>query len=352
MTNSTTKSDGGHASTETNTIPLQQPRGAARLGLSILGLGPVLILLLLAIAMSIATPLFFTERNIQNVLLQSSVIALLGVGQLLVILTRGIDLSVGSIIGLSSVMGGMTATWSFANGLSVVLAIIVTGVVVGFLNGFLFVKGRIPHPFIVTLAMLSIVRGVALTLSGGSLYTDMPPVVLWAGQGYLGPVPVPALIVAVVAGIMWFLTTRTQWGRWIYLVGGNPEGARQVGVPVNKVLISVYVVSGLCAALAAIVSSGRTGTGDPNAGTGLELDAIAAVIIGGASFFGGRGSVGNVIVGALTIGVIRNGLDLIGVNSFLQLIIIGVVLLLAVLLDVFRTRLEGKLRLARSEKLA
>jgi ribose transport system permease protein len=151
---------------------------------------------------------------------------------------------------------------------------------------------------------------------------------------------------------MWFLTTHTQWGRWIYLVGGNPEGARQVGVPVNKVLISVYVVSGLCAALAAIVSSGRTGTGDPNAGTGLELDAIAAVIIGGASFFGGRGSVGNVIVGALTIGVIRNGLDLIGVNSFLQLIIIGVVLLLAVLLDVFRTRLEGKLRLARSEKLA
>lgn len=321
----------------------------ANAGLGILGLGPVLILVILAIIMSLTTSLFFTERNLQNVLLQSSIIGLLGVGQLLVILTRGIDLSVGSVMGFSSVIAGMTLGWSFANGLSAVLALAITGAVVGLVNGLIFVKGRIPHPFIVTLAMLSVVRGVGLTLSEGRMVTDVPPIVQWAGQGYLGPIPVPAVIVGVIAAIMAILTKRTQWGRWIYAVGGNPQAARQVGIPVDNVLISVYLVSGLCAGLAAIVSSGRTGTFDPNAGVGLELDAIAAVIIGGASFFGGRGSVGNVLVGALTIGVIRNGLDLIGVNAFLQLIVIGGVLLLAVQLDVVRTAVEGRLRQTRSE---
>lgn len=330
--------------------PFADPRlRLANVGLGVLGLGPVVILVVLAIVMGIATSLFFTERNIQNVLLQSSIVALLGVGQLLVILTRGIDLSVGSILGFSSVIAGMTMGWAFANGLTAVLALVLTGAVVGFANGLIFVKGRIPHPFIVTLAMLSVVRGAALMLSEGRMVTDIPPVVQWAGSGFLGLVPVPALIVGVIAIIMAVLTKRTQWGRWIYAVGGNPEAARQVGIPVNKVLISVYVVSGLCAGLAAIISSGRTGTFDPNAGVGLELDAIAAVIIGGASFFGGRGSVANVVVGALTIGVIRNGLDLIGVNSFLQLIVIGGVLLLAVQLDVVRSAAEARLRQARSE---
>jgi ribose transport system permease protein len=299
--------------------------------------------------MAIIEPLFLTERKVQALLVQSAVVALLGIGEFVVILTRGIDVSVGSVIGFSSVIGGLTLTASFGGGATFLAAVIAAGVVVGFANGFIFVKGKIPHPFIVTLASLSIVRGLALTISNGHIYSPLPPVVQTLGQGFVGSIPVPALVVAGAALAAYIATRWTQWGQWLYAVGGNPDGARQVGVPVNKVLISAYVLCSACAALAAIVEAGRTGIADPNAGSLSELDAIAAVIIGGASFFGGRGNVGNVLVGALTIGVIRNGLDLLNVNAYIQLIAIGMVVLLAVQLDVVRSWLEDRLRLMRAE---
>ena len=313
--------------------------------LALVRIGPALVLAILVFVLAVVEPLFLTERNMQALLVQSAVVALLGIGQLMVILTRGIDISVGSIMGLSSVIGGVTLGWSIAGGATMIAAMVAAAACIGLINGLIFVKGRIPHPFIVTLAMLSLARGLALAISDGKLYTDLPPAVTWLGQGFVGPIPVPALIVAATALVAYFFTRWTKWGQWIYAVGGNPDGARQVGIPVNKVLISVYLISGISAGLAAIVTAGRTGSADPNAGNLAELEAIAAVIIGGASFFGGRGDVGNVLVGALIIGVIHNGLDLLAVSSFIQLIVIGVVILLAVQLDVIRTWLEGKLRL-------
>lgn len=320
----------------------------ASLALRVVQLGPVLILATLALVFIATEPVFFTERNVRNVLVQSSVIALLALGQLFVILTRGIDLSVGSVLALATVTGAIVLRDAGSPGFVIVLVILSTGVVAGLVNGFVYVKGRVPHPFIVTLAMLSVARGLALVLSDGSAIPGMPPIVLELGGGRIGWFPVPALIVIGVALVLYILSTRLVWGRWIYAVGGDPEAARQVGVPVGKVLISVYAISGLTAGIAAVITAGRTNSGFPTAGNLAELDAIAAVIIGGASFFGGRGTVVNAVVGALIIGVIRNGLNLMGVNTFVQLIVIGVVVVLAVQMDVLRASLEARLRSARA----
>ena len=327
------------------------PQRAVSFLLGVVGAGPVVVLLLIAIVISAAQPLFYSSGNIQNLLVQSSVIALLGLGQLTVILTSGIDLSVGSILGLASVSGGLLSLGASLGGGLTILTMLLVGLGVGIINGVVYVKGRIPHPFIVTLAMLSLARGTGLAVSGGTVQIGMPQEILFSGQGFIGPVPAPALIVAAAAAVVHVFLSRTQWGRWIYAVGGNPQGARQVGIPINRVLISVYAISGLSAGAAAIIGSGRTASGDPSAGSMAELDAISAVIIGGASFFGGRGTVLNVLVGALTLGAIRNGLDLLNVNPFLQLIALGAVLLLAIELDVVRGRLEGRLRLMRVEAL-
>lgn len=320
----------------------------ARVALAIVQLGPVLILFGLAFMFAVTADNFFTERNVRNILVQSSVIALLALGQLLVIITRGIDLSVGSVLALSTVTGAIVFRDAGSPAFVIVLVIVATGVVAGLVNGFVFVKGRVPHPFIVTLAMLSVARGLALVLSDGSAVPGMPGVVREAGSGRVLGFPTPALIVVFVAALLWVLTTRLLWGRWIYAVGGDPEAARKVGIPVNKVLISVYAISGMTAGVAAVVTAGRTNSGFPTAGDLGELDAIAAVIIGGASFFGGRGTVINAVVGALIIGVIRNGLNLLGVNTFFQLIAVGVIIVLAVQMDVLRTSLEGRLRSARA----
>ncbi|MEO8263410.1 MAG: ABC transporter permease, partial [Pseudolysinimonas sp.] len=286
-----------------------------------------------------------------NVLTQSAAIAILAIGQLLVILTRGIDLSVGSTVALSAVVGALVFG-STGSGLLTILAMIVTGALVGAANGFGYVFGRLPHPFIVTLATLSIARGLALGLSGGQPISGMPDVVTAIGGGaatWLAPwFPNAAFLVAGVAILVTVMLRKVVWGRWIYAVGGSPEGARNLGVPRNWVLVSVYVMSGLLAGVAAIVTSGRLNAGSPTFGALAELDAIAAVVIGGASFLGGRGNVGNALIGALMIGVIRNGMNLLNVEAFLQLIVIGVVIFIAVESDVIRGRLEARFRVLKA----
>jgi ribose transport system permease protein len=176
----------------------------------------------------------------------------------------------------------------------------------------------------------------------------MPDAVRTMGTGLIGPLPVPTVLVAVLALIAWAMLTRTQWGRWIYAVGGDPDAARRVGIPVDRVLLSVYVLCGLTAGVAAVLVAARTNAGSPTAGQLIELDAITAVIIGGASFFGGRGSVLNVIAGALIIGVIRNGLNLLDVTPFWQSIAIGVLVIASLELDVLRGWLEERLRVAQA----
>jgi ribose transport system permease protein len=215
---------------------------------------------------------------------------------------------------------------------------------VGTVNGTVYVFGRLPHPFIITLATLSIASGVALGLSGGQPIQGMPQLVQTVGGSRVGSIPYSAFLVAGMAILVTILLMRVVWGRWIYAVGGDPEAARRTGIPYKAVLVSVYVFSGLLAGVGALITSGQLDAGSPTFGNLAELDSIAAVVIGGASFLGGRGNVGNALVGALMIGVIRNGMNLLNVESYEQLIVIGVVIVLAVESDVLRTQLEKKFR--------
>jgi len=336
--------DQGVASDAAPRLTARADRGL-RVGLRLLRIGPLLILIALIAVMAILSPFFLTTRNLGNVLAATAAIAVLSMGQLLVILTRGIDLSVGSTLALASVVGALVFT-GIDSGAVVVVAMLATGLLVGAINGVVYVKGRLPHPFVITLAMLSIARGLALWLSGGQPIRGMPDVVNVIGGGTIGWLPVSALVVLAIAVVVYVLTTRIVWGRWIYAVGGNPDAARRTGIPVNKVLISVYLLSGLAAGIAGIITAGRLNAGSPTFGELAELDSIAAVVIGGASFLGGRGNVLNALVGALMIGVIRNGMNLLAVDAFFQLIVIGVVIVLAVEADVLRGHLEERFRVA------
>ena len=320
-----------------------------RIALGAIRIGPALMLVVVVLAMAVLSPVFLSTRNLANVLSQTAAIAVLALAQLLVIVTRGIDLSVGSTIALSAVVGALVFE-AVPSGPLVVLAILGTGMVVGVVNGTVYVWGRIPHPFIVTLATLSVARGLALWLSGGQPRRGMPPIIQTVGGGSIGWLPYSTLLVAGLALVATVLTTRLVWGRWIYAVGGNPEAARRAAVPVNRVLISVYVLSGLAAGIAACITSGRLNAGSPTFGELAELDAIAAVVIGGASFLGGRGNVANALVGALMIGVIRNGMNLLDVDAFLQPIVIGVVIVVAVELDVVRGRFEERFRVIQAAR--
>jgi ribose transport system permease protein len=313
------------------------------IGLRALQAGPVLILLLVGAVMAVLSPYFLTGRNLANLGFQASFVAVLALGQLLVILTRGIDLSVGSVVGLAGVVaaqahGGAQALALFA----------LTGLAIGFANGAVLVYGRVMNPFIVTLGTLGIARGLALVISDGQTKTGLPPIVSTLGSDSVAGIPIPVILVAALALALGVLLGRTQWGRWIYAVGGNPDAAARAGIPTGRVLLSAYVLCGLLAGIAAILVAGRTDSASPQAGQLLELDSITAVIIGGASFLGGRGRVSNVLAGALIIGVIRNGLDLLSVSPFWQLIAIGVLVIASLELDVLRGRLESRMRKANA----
>jgi ribose transport system permease protein len=330
---------------ETVAVGSAARRRALRWGLQLVQLGPVVILAILVVVMGILSPYFFTSNNLTNLGFQTAVIAALAIGQLMVILTRGIDLSVGSTVAFTGVLGAVVGATTWGAHLVPVLAVALAGgLAVGLINGIVYVGGRVPHPFIVTLATLGAIRGLALIISGGETKTTIPSGVITIGSGTVGIVPVSILIVLGVALVAWVMLSRTQWGRWIYAIGGEPEAAKRAGLPVGRLLISVYAVCGLLAGLAGIITAGRTSAGAPTAGNLLELDAITAVIVGGASFFGGRGTVVNALVGALILGVVRNGLDLLDVSAFYQQFAIGMIIIASVELDVARGYLEERLR--------
>ncbi len=319
--------------------------------LRLLNIGPILILILLAIIVSILTPNFLKPINLGNIIAQIAVIATVAIGQHLVILTRGIDLSVGSNLALATVMGGLAfrVTDSAA---AVMLAMLLSGTVIGAVNGLVYVFGRLPHPFIITLATLSICRGLALEFSiGHTTMRGMPDAIAALGGSSFFGVPNSFFVVLGVVLVAVVLTRYMVWGRWLYAVGGDPHAARGMGIPVKGVLVSAYMISGLCAGIGAILLSGRTGASSPLYGDLLELDTIAAVIIGGASFLGGRGHIGHALVGALMIGVIRNALNLLNVDVFFQMIAIGVIIVVAVEADVLRNRLEALARALQSTRL-
>jgi ribose transport system permease protein len=309
------------------------------------------ILAVLCIAITAARPVFLSTLNLQNVLLQSSVVGILAIGSLVVILAGGIDLSIGSTMALSTVIGWhVFQVTGDAGGLAVVLVMIAVGFVVGLINGLVYVLGRIPHPFIVTLAMLSIAQSIGTVITHGQPLPGMPDLVNQLGRGNLGPVPIAALVVVVAALTAGLFLHRTQWGRWIFAVGGDAQAAQRMSIPVQRVLISTYAICGATAGLAGVLLAGNISGGSATVGqaAGGLLDAIAAVIIGGASIQGGRGTVWNCIVGTLLIGVIRNGLALMGASPFLQGLLVGGTILVAVQLDVVRTVVERRIRTIQS----
>ncbi len=318
--------------------------------LKLLSAGPIVILLALIGVLSIVSPPFLTPRNISNILAQTAVIAVVAMGQHLVILTRGIDLSVGSNLALATVTGALTWQATGSTELTI-LAMLLSGAAVGAVNGLVYVFGHLPHPFVITLATLSIAKGLALQLANGRAIPGMPDAVRFLGGDSVFGIPASFFVVAGVAALILIMAKTMVWGRWIYAVGGKPEAAVRMGIPVRGVLVSTYIIAGFCTGVGAVLLAGRTDAGSPLFGNLLELDTIAAVIIGGASFLGGRGHIGHALVGAVMIGVIRNALNLLNVGIFFQLIAIGVVIVLAVEADVLRNHLESRVRSLRAARL-
>lgn len=312
------------------------------LGAFVAKFGAFFGLAILVIVLSVLSPVFLRSDNIANILRQATVNALLAVGMLLTIITAGIDLSVGSILALSMSGLALLAIKLGVNPFLAMPAALAIGLAVGALNGLLLTRLHLPHPFIATLGTMNVARGLALIITGAAPISGFDragaPQVLALGAGSIGILPVAFLVVLVVYAIFHVLLSDTALGRHIYAVGGNTSAARLSGINVDRTLLVVYSLSGLMAGLAALMLAGRTNSGYPTAATGAELDAIAAVIIGGASFAGGTGTVWGTAIGVALIAVLRNGLVLLKVPTEWQTVAIGLVIIGAVYVDVLRQR--------------
>jgi ribose transport system permease protein len=298
--------------------------------------GGLIVLLVLFGALTLASDEFLTGDNLANLARQVAVFGIIAVGQLLVILTAGIDLSVGSVLGLT----GCISAELLVHGAGIVPAILVglgAGAAIGVFNGTLVAYGKLP-PFIVTLGMLGIARGVVLVLTDASTVQPLPESFGNIANGdFLGLPNLLWIFVAIVV-IASFVLRRTVFGRYVYAVGSNPESARLAGVPVTRVLVAVYAIAGLLAAVGGVLFTSRLNAGIPTAGTGYELNAIAACVIGGASLFGAKGGAFGAAAGALIVGVLNNGGNLLAINSFYLQIIIGALILVAVAFDQWQGR--------------
>ena len=302
--------------------------------------GPAIMLMAVVAGMSIAHPDFLTISNLMTIGLQAAVRALLAIGELLVIISGGIDLSVGTAMSLSMVTMGLYVINSHGSLEIGMLIAIATGVLVGLVNGTLVAFLGLP-PFIITLGMLGIAQGLALTLSSGFSMYGFPKEFDFLGGGQIIGIPVPIIILAVVAIVASFIFRETRLGRYAYAIGGGEEAARRAGIPVRRFKVAIYAFCGGLVGISSIVLSSRINSAHPGIGLGYELDAIAAVVIGGASLMGGRGNVSGAIIGALTMAAIRFGLNVMAVTPFIQQIVIGVILIIAVYLDRLRILQEA-----------
>lgn len=286
---------------------------------------------LLILALTLLSPYFLTLSNLLNVLRQISINAVLASGMTVVMITGGIDLSVGSLLALA---GAMAAGIGLSDTHPILALMVGIGVAItlGSIQGFLVAYMGLP-PFIVTLAGLTAFRGLTLVYTNGKPITGLPEPLLFLGNGTFFGLPVPIWIMIFFSFLTHFLLNHTIWGRYFYAIGGGEEAARLSGVQVGRIKVLAYTYSGLAAGLAALLLTGRLNSAQPTAGTGFELDAIAAAVVGGTSLSGGRGTAWGTFLGALIIGVLNNGMNLLNVSSFYQLIVKGVVIVLALLVD-------------------
>ncbi len=295
--------------------------------------GTLIGLVLLMFFFASQSPIFLTERNLINILQQSSINACIAIGMTLVIISGGIDLSVGSVAAFTGVI---TADLMF-RGTPIVVAVTVgaaLGILCGVVNGLLISRARL-QPFIVTLGTMSVYRALALIYTGGNPILSVPAAYRAFFTGAVGPFPMPVVVVAVMALIAWVILRRTPLGEYILATGGNEEAAIICGVPITLTKLAVYGLSGFLSTLAAMILIGRLGAAEPILGQGWELDAIASAAIGGASLMGGKGSIIGTLLGAIILGAMRNGLTLMNVQAFYQLLATGIIILLAMLVDRF-----------------
>lgn len=293
--------------------------------------GTLIGLVVIFVFFASQSPIFLTEANLINILQSSAINACIALGMTLVIIAGGIDLSVGPTAAVAAVF---TATFMF-DGMPVIPAVLIglgIGVLGGLINGLLISRAKL-QPFIVTLGTLSLYRSIALIYTGGNPILSVPPEFRAFFNGRVGSIPVPVVIVGVVAVIIWVILRKTPLGEYMLAIGGNEEAARVSGVPVSLTKVSAYVISGFLAALAALILVGRLGAAEPILGNQWELDAIAAAAIGGASLMGGKGSIVGTVLGAIILGAMRNGLTLMNVQAFYQLMATGLIILLAMLID-------------------
>ncbi|MCH9297937.1 ribose transport system permease protein [Pantoea allii] len=321
----------------TQTAPVNPPTiKRALMGDIMQTVGILPILILIVAVFGFVTPNFFTEANLLNITRQASINIVLAAGMTFVILTGGIDLSVGSMLGTTAVVALLTSLDPMLASLTIPMAL-GAGLVMGLFNGILVAWAGLP-PFIVTLGTYTALRGAAYLLANGTTVINSDINFEWIGNGYLGSVPWLIVIAFAVIAICWFILRRTTLGVHIYAVGGNIQAARLTGIKVGMVLVFVYGMSGLLSGLGGLMSASRLYSANGNLGVGYELDAIAAVILGGTSFVGGIGTITGTLIGALIIATLNNGMTLMGVSYFWQLVIKGAVIIIAVLIDKYRTR--------------
>jgi len=295
----------------------------------------LIALLVMIVIVSLLNPHFFTLANILNILRQTAVNAIIAVGMTLVILTAGIDLSVGSILAFAGAVGAGLIAREIPLAVSVPAALAV-GTAMGAASGIIIAKGRV-QAFIATLVAMTLIRGLTLVYTDGrpisTGFTDTADAFAFIGTGYLLGIPFPVWLMVITFGAAWYLLNHTRLGRYIYALGGNEEATRLSGINVDRIKITVYAICGFLSALAGLIITSRLSSAQPTAGAGYELDAIAAVVLGGTSLMGGKGSIMGTLVGALIIGFLNNALNLLDVSSYYQMIAKAVVILLAVLVD-------------------
>jgi ribose transport system permease protein len=295
--------------------------------LSVLG-----FLLLLVVVFTGLADGFLTVSNAMNIALQTSMIAIVAIGMSFVIFTAGIDLSVGSVMALSGALAaGVAVNFGMDTYLTIGVGLVI-GLLIGAINGLLIVKGSIP-PFVATLSMLAVARGLTLVYTQGRPIAGLDERFIYFGSGQVLGIPLPVIIMIVIALLAHFITRYTPFGLHVYSTGGNEETTRLAGISPDRIKMAVYMISGFLAALGGILLTSRLWSAQPNAASGWELDAIAAPVLGGTSLFGGVGSIGGTVIGAFIIGVLSNGLNLMGVPSYHQQVIKGLVFILAVTVD-------------------
>lgn len=319
------------------TEPIQNPTKRNPIVNTLQKASPLFILALLVIYMSLASKNFLSARNFVNIIRQSSVLGIISIGQTLVILTAGIDLSVGSTMALSgSVLAVLSSRQLVSPAIAVIISVLL-GTLIGIVNGVVITKLKI-QPFIATLGMLTVAEGLALLATGGLSVSGIPKSLLWLGSGNIAGIPVSVFVFTIIAILGIILLKFTVLGRNIIAVGGNEEASRTSGINVNRTKIMVYSIAGFCCSIAGFVMIGRLNSANATMGAGQELLAITAVALGGTSLAGGIGGLGGTVIGIITIGVLNNGLDLLDITVFWRKIILGIMIIAVVALDSWRSR--------------